>query len=380
MLNVQLANSCFLRDPHFQCHLSAYGILHKLNIVNLYFSLQLNHNPKPVPGAGELLVRLQAAALNHRDHFQRQHLYPGISFEHPLLADGCGVVESAGPDTKSASSLVGKRVILTPSRGWDSAPEGPERQFTTVGGAAGTKVGTAQDYVVVAEDEVELAPEHLSTAEAAALPLVGLTGWRALVTKSGNALPGRNILVTGIGGGVALAVLQFAVALGCNAYVTSGSPAKIERAKEMGAKGGVSYRDADWDKQLRKLLPASRPYLDAVVDGAGGDIMGRAVRLLKPGGVVSSYGMTLAPKMDWLMVAVLKNVELRGSTMGSRREFGDMVEFVRKHEIRPVVSRVAKGLDNMKEIEGLYEDIREGRQFGKLVIEIAPEDKASAKL
>lgn len=275
---------------------------------------------------------------------------------------------------------MGKRVILTPSRGWDSAPEGPERPFTTIGGAAGSKVGTAQDYVVVPEDEVELAPEHLSTAEAAALPLVGLTGWRALVTKSGNALPGRNILVTGIGGGVALAALQFAVALGCNAYVTSGSPAKIERARELGAKGGVSYHDADWDKQLRKLLPASRPYLDAVVDGAGGDIMARAVRLLKPGGVVSSYGMTLAPKMDWVMVAVLKNVELRGSTMGSRREFRDMVDFVRKHEIRPVVSRVAKGLDNIKEIEGLYEDIREGRQFGKLVIEIAPEEKASARL
>ncbi|RWA07453.1 hypothetical protein EKO27_g7657, partial [Xylaria grammica] len=222
--------------------------------------------------------------------------------------------------------------------------------------------------------------DYLSTAEAAALPLVGLTAWRALVTKSGNALPGRNILVTGIGGGVALAVLQFAVALGCNTYVTSGSPAKLERAKELGAKGGVSYRDADWDKQLAGLLPKSRPYLDAVVDGAGGDIMARVVRLLKHGGIVSSYGMTVSPKMDWLMVAVMKNVELRGSTMGSRQEFKDMVAFVRDHKIRPVVSRVVKGLDNMKEIEELYEEIREGRQFGKLVIEISADDKESAKL
>ncbi|KAI3329032.1 hypothetical protein HD806DRAFT_481424 [Xylariaceae sp. AK1471] len=238
----------------------------------------------------------------------------------------------------------------------------------------------AQDYVVVPETEVEVAPDYLSAAEAAALPLVGLTGWRALVTKSGNARPGANILITGIGGGVALAVLQFAVALGCNAYVTSGTPAKLERAKELGAKGGVSYRDADWDKQLAKLLPPSRPYLDAVIDGAGGDIMARAVRLLKPGGIVSCYGMTVAPKMDWLMQAVMKNVELRGSTMGSRQEFADMVAFVRKHEIRPVVSRVAKGLDNLEEIEALFEDIREGRQFGKLVVEIVPDDKSSSKL
>ncbi|KAI0413361.1 hypothetical protein F5X98DRAFT_378831 [Xylaria grammica] len=346
----------------------------------VYYPLQLNHNPKPAAGPGELLIRLQAAALNHRDHFQRQHLYPGISFEHPLLGDGCGVVESAGPDTKTGSSLVGKRVLVTPSRGWDSALEGPEGAFFTIGGHTGTDCGTAQDYVVVPEGEVEVAPDYLSTAEAAALPLVGLTAWRALITKSGNALPGRNILVTGIGGGVALAVLQFAVALGCNTYVTSGSPAKLERAKELGAKGGVSYRDADWDKQLAALLPKSRPYLDAVVDGAGGDIMARVVRLLKHGGIVSSYGMTVSPKMDWLMVAVIKNVELRGSTMGSRQEFRDMVAFVRDHKIRPVVSRVVKGLDNMKEIEELYEEIREGRQFGKLVIEIAADDKESAKL
>ncbi|KAI8635332.1 hypothetical protein F5Y19DRAFT_7728 [Xylariaceae sp. FL1651] len=345
----------------------------------VYYPLQLNHNPKPVPGPGELLVRLHAAALNHRDLFQRQHLYPGISFEHPLLADGSGVVEAVGPNT--SPSLVGQRVMLTPSRGWASAPEGPEdRSFFTIGGALANDCGTAQDYVVVPADEVEIVPPHLSAAEAAALPLVGLTGWRALVTKSGNAALGRNILVTGIGGGVALAVLQFAVALGCNTYVTSGSPAKLARAAGLGASGGVSYRDEDWDKQLAGMLPAARPYLDAVVDGAGGDIMTRVLRLLKPGGVVSSYGMTVAPRMDWIMQAVMKNIELRGSTMGSRVEFRDMVAFVAKHKIRPVVSRVVKGLDNMAEIEELFEEIRDAKQFGKLVIEIAPEEKASAKL
>ncbi|KAI0966828.1 hypothetical protein F4678DRAFT_448292 [Xylaria arbuscula] len=345
----------------------------------VYYPIQLNHNPKPVAGPGELLIRLHAAALNHRDHFQRQHLYPGISFEHPLLADGCGVVEAAGPGTK-ASSLIGKRVILTPSRGWDSDPVGPERTFFTTGAHVGTNCGAAQDYVVVPESEVEIAPDHLSTAEAAAIPIVGLTAWRALITKSGNALPGRNILVTGIGGGVALTTLQFAVALGCNVYVTSGSAAKLERAKGLGAKGGVSYREADWHKKLAELLPKDRPFLDAVVDGAGGDVIARVVRLLKFGGIISSYGMTLSPKMDWLMPAVMKNIELRGSTMGSRVEFADMIAFLREHAIHPVVSRVVKGLDNLKEIEELYAEIREGRQFGKLIIEIAADEKESAKL
>lgn len=133
------------------------------------------------------------------------------------------------------------------------------------------------------EDEVELAPEHLSPTEAAALPLTGLTGWRALMTKSGNAEKGRNILITGIGGGVALNVLQFAVALGMNAYVTSGNEEKLEKAKEMGARGGVSYKADGWEKDLKKLLPEDRPFIDTIVDGAGGNIVGKAVRLLKVG-------------------------------------------------------------------------------------------------
>ncbi|KAI0147682.1 hypothetical protein GGR57DRAFT_493794 [Xylariaceae sp. FL1272] len=344
----------------------------------VYYPLQLNQNPKPTPKSGELLVRLQAAALNHRDLFQRQHLYPALSFSNPLLADGSGVVEAVGPDTKA--EWVGKRVLITPSRGWDAAPEGPEdNKFSTIGGSSVYADGTAQDYIAISEHEVEIAPPHLSVAEAAALPLVGLTAWRALFTKSANAEKGRNILVTGIGGGVALAVLQFGVARGCNVYVTSGSEEKLRRARELGAKGGVSYKKEDWHVELAQLLPGSRPYFDAIVDGAGGDIMKRAVRLLKAGGVVSSYGMTISPKMDWLMQAVMKNIEIRGSTMGSRREFRDMVRFVGEHGIRPVVSRVVRGLDNMREIEELFGELRDGTQFGKLVIQIE-EDGVGAKL
>lgn len=137
-----------------------------------------------------------------------------------------------------------------------------------------TALGTLQEMVAFPASDVELAPEHLSDAEAAALPLAGLTAWRALSTKSANAEPGRNILITGIGGGVALMVLMFAVAKGCNVFVTSSSAEKIDRAKSLGAKGGVIYKDEEgWPKTLRKLLPKDRPFLDAVIDGAGGDIV-----------------------------------------------------------------------------------------------------------
>ncbi|KAM0279092.1 hypothetical protein ACHAQH_004778 [Verticillium albo-atrum] len=345
----------------------------------VYYPLQVNQISKPTPGPNELLIKLSAAALNHRDLFIRRHLYPAISFDHPLLADGYGTVIAAGPG--APTTLLHQPVILTPCRGWAANPDGPEdaSRFTVIGAAALDAAGMAQDYIVVAPDEVEAAPAHLTPAQGAALPLVGLTAWRALVTKSGNALPGRNILVTGIGGGVALSILQFAVAHGCSVYVTSGDDAKIARAKQLGAAGGVNYKSDDrWDKALAGLLPADRPYLDAVVDGAGGDVVARAVRLLKAGGVISQYGMTVAPKMEWNMQAVLKNVELRGSTMGSREEFRDMVAFVREKKITPIVSRTVRGLTNLEGIDGLFRDMDEGKQFGKLVIEF--DDEAPSKL
>lgn len=279
----------------------------------------------------------------------------------------------------SDPSLLNKHVVLNPSRGWESDPIAPEdpRGVVILGSSKFSPLGMAQEYIVVGESEVELLPPHLSGLEGAALPLVGVTAWRALVTKSGAAQAGRNILVTGIGGGVALAVLQFASAMGCNVYVTSSSPEKIEKAKAMGAKSGVSYKAEGWDRELAAMLPKDRPVLDAVIDGAGGDIVSKGVKLLKPGGVIVQYGMTVGPKMDWLMAANLKNIDLRGSTMGSRKEFREMVAFVREKKITPVISRVVQGLDNLEGIEGLFKEMDEGRQFGKLVIQIAPEDSAA---
>lgn len=92
------------------------------------------------------------------------------------------------------------------------------------------------------------------------------------------------------------------------------------------------------------------------------------------------YGMTLNPKMDWTMNAVLNNLELRGSTMGSRQEFKAMIEFVNAKKITPVVSRVVNGLDNLEGINSLFEDMKNGTQFGKLIIEIAQDRSGSSKL
>lgn len=307
----------------------------------------------------------------------RRHLYPGLSLENPLLADGAGIVIEIGSKVKR-TELLNQAVILTPMRGWESDPAAPEdpHRFAVIGATLLCDDGTGQDFLAVHEDEVELTPRHLTPAEGAALPLCGLTGWRALVSKAGITGPGKNVLITGIGGGVALRALQFAVALGSNVYVTSGDQKKVELAIAMGARGGVSYKESRWGSGLLEMLPDDHPYIDAVVDGAGGNIIAEVAPIMRPGGVIAQYGMTVGNKMDWQMRAVLANLELKGSTMGSRKEFRDMVAFVDKHKIKPIVSRTVRGLSDLEAIETLFADMQTERQFGKLVIEIDDEPQA----
>ncbi len=216
------------------------------------------------------------------------------------------------------------------------------------------------------DDEVVECPAHLATAEAAALPLAGLTAFRATFTKA-KVGPGTNLLITGIGGGVALFCLQFAVAIGANVWVTSGTQEKIDRAVKLGAKGGISYKVDKWGKQLYQELKMK---FDVVIDSAGGNIVSDVLPLLKNGGVIVAYGMTVAPKIVFTMQAVLANIEYLGSTMGSKNEFGNMVRFVAEHKIRPVVHKSYNGLQRAEEA---FDEMKNGTQFGKLVILLTEE-------
>ncbi|KAL4910059.1 hypothetical protein BDW74DRAFT_173527 [Aspergillus multicolor] len=340
----------------------------------VYYPLSLKTLPQPTPQGTELLVKLSAAALNHRDVFLRQHLYPGLTFDVPMGADGVGVVVGAGPGVTNPRRWQGKRVIINPGIGWKDSLEGPEDPsgYNIMGGTKFYNKGTLQDFITIEESEVEEAPEHLSDAEAAALPLAGLTGWRALVVKAGerNTSKGSAILITGIGGGVALIALLFAVARGADVYVTSSSEDKIRKSIELGAKGGVNYKEDGWEKKLLGLLPKGKTNFDAVIDGAGGNSVEKSVKLLKAGGVLSIYGMTVSPVMPFTMQAVLKNIDVRGSTMGSRKEFKDMVDFVKTHKVHPIVSRVVQAeLSDVAALDGLFQDMKDSKQFGKLVIE-----------
>lgn len=301
---------------------------------------------------------------NYSDIFLRQSLYPGFAFGSILGADGVGTVVSA----PSSRDLVGKRVVLTPARGWKSDPRGPEKAYGIMGGVKFPTYGTFAEYILVEEDELALAPSHLSNIEAAAIPLAGLTAYRAVFTKAGIKKD-DNVLITGIGGGVALFCLQFAVGVGANVYVTSGDKEKIDKAKKLGAKDGVNYKDQDWSKQLKSMLNGQS--LDAVIDSAGGDIVLAVQSLLRTGGIIAAYGQTVAPKISFPMSAVLKNIEYRASTMGSNKEFAEMVKLIDEKKIKPLVSHVVNGLDKAE--EG-WSYLKDGKQFGKVVIQISNEN------
>lgn len=225
---------------------------------------------------------------------------------------------------------------------------------------------------MVPASHCKIVPDWMTDAEAAAIPLASLTAWRALITKGG--LPTSNasshrVLICGIGGGVALFALQYAVAAGAQVYVTSSSPEKIERAKSLGAIGGVNYTQPDWPAQLVALLKERDPKatgVDIIIDGSGHDVDGMEA-CCALGASIVTYGATAgqAQKIS-ITPHFLKQIEWKGSTMGSNVEFDACVEFITKHQIRPVIAKVFKGLEST---DDAFAEMAAGRQFGKLVVE-----------
>ncbi|KAF7724706.1 hypothetical protein EC973_000814 [Apophysomyces ossiformis] len=308
------------------------------------FGLELKQKPVQKPKATQSLVKIQATALNHRDIWIMTDMYDGIKLDSVLGADAVGVVVENGP---TAAIDVGQRVLINPGQGWESDARGPEGTF----GILGLLPCTLTESVTVDSKELVQCPDHLSNAEAAALPLAGLTAYRAVFTKA-QVKKGDHVLVTGIGGGVAIIALQFAVAAGAHVYVTSSSPEKIQRAVDLGAKGGVNYKDENCIAELKKLVGSN--LLSAIIDGAGGPLYSEYPEVLRAGGIIVNYGQTgSAEGVIYTMSHVKNNIELRGSTMGSRREFHEMVAFVKEHKITPVVSQVWQGLNENTVYEAL---------------------------
>lgn len=318
--------------------------------------LEIRDIRKPKPVKDQVLVRIHAAALNHRDLWiQKEQTTPTHGIV--LGSDGSGVIEEVGEDVDPL--LIGTEVIINPSMNWGNNPIVQGDSFKILGFPDN---GTFSDYVVISKNYVFEKPEHLSLTESAAVPLAGLTAYRALFSKA-RLRAKEKVLITGIGGGTALWVLQFAVGYQARVYVTSGSDEKIKRAKELGAIQGFNYHDSAWTTQALKESGG----FDIIIDSAGGPQFSKFPDIMVPGGRIAVFGRT-AGNIPELSTRALywKQLSIHGTTMGTRDEFLSMLDLIESRSIKPVIDKHF----TLEQINDAFQYMEKGSQFGKILIPV----------
>jgi zinc-binding alcohol dehydrogenase/oxidoreductase len=324
--------------------------------------LQIKEVATPIPNTGEVLVKIKAAAFNHRDRWIQKGLYAGLRFPIILGSDGSGIVSAVGDGVDKQK--IGQEVIINPGMNWGDNPSHQSREYKVLGLPDN---GTFAEFVKIPVEYIYPKPASLTWEEAAAIPLAALTGYRALFTK-GQVKQGDKVLITGIGGGVALMILQMALAAGAEVYVTSGSDEKIEKAVQLGAKLGINYKIEGW----HKLFQSAMEGFDVIIDSAAGDDFKHFVELAKPGGRIVFYGGSQGPitklnpqKIFW------KQLSIMGTTMGTAHEFVQMLQLFETHKIKPVIDEVFL----IEDAERAIRKMDDGLHFGKLILQINQQEK-----
>jgi len=319
--------------------------------------LKIDKMDIPVPKAGEVLVRIKASALNHRDLWIVKGLYAKIKLPVILGSDGAGIVEKVG--FEADKSWFGKSVLINPTLNWGKDVSAQSPDFGILGMPEN---GTLADYTVVPVSNLIEKPEYLSVEEAAAIPLGGITGYRALF-RQGGLKSGEKLLLTGIGGGVAALMLKMALAAKAKVYVTSGDDKKIEQARKYGAIAGVNYRNENWSKEAVEIFDQNS--IDLIVDSAGGAGFKDLIELVKPGGRIVVFGATAGnvPELN-LRRVFWKQIRIQGTTMGHPDDFKNMINFFDTNKIEPIIDNVFQHV----EFKSAFQRMADGKQFGKIVL------------
>ena len=320
--------------------------------------LRVEEIAQPQPGPGEIVVKIARAAFNRRDVFITQGLYPGIALPVTPGSDGSGRVAALGDGVSGPA--VGTPVVINPEIGWD------DDRYTLTANAKilGMPLdGTFAEYVVAPAINVFPKPAPLSEDEAAAIPLAGLTAYRAAFTR-GGLTKDDVVFIPGIGSGVQTMVLAYAVHAGAKTIVTSGSDEKLAHAKTLGASFGINYKtNPDWHKEVRKLSEGG-PTL--TVDCNGGEVFARSLDIARFGGRVVSYGGTNGDAKIRPFSIFWKHLSVLGSSMGSPSDFAGMLALF-ESGLKPVVDRVYP----MDDVVAAAERVLKGEQMGKVVLAIA---------
>jgi zinc-binding alcohol dehydrogenase/oxidoreductase len=307
--------------------------------------------PDPRPEPGEVVVNLMASALNHRDVWQRM---ADGNDGAVLGSDGAGRISQLGERVTGLEP--GDDVVINPGIHWGPRDDAPGDDFNILGVP---RQGTYAERIAIPADHVRPRPGRLSWHESAALPLGGLTAWRALVTR-GQVTPGMRVLITGAGGGASTFLVQIAHAHGAEITVTSSSDEKLERAIGLGAVRGVRYTDDDWPAQVGQV--------DLVVDSAGGPSWEGALRCLRRGGTLVSFGRTAGTKVQLdIPQLYFGHWNILGTTMGSQRDFDALLAHVAVASWSPVIDSVFP----LEQADRAHIRLEQPDRFGKVVLEIA---------
>jgi NADPH:quinone reductase-like Zn-dependent oxidoreductase len=314
--------------------------------------LVLEEAPDPQAGAGEVLVRLRASALNHLDVWIRKGL-PSVPKPRILGADGAGVVEALGDGVSGLE--VGERVVLNPGI------EVGDGRIHVIGEHGD---GTNAELIAVPATNVHPIPDGLSFEQAAAFPLVFETAYRMLVTRAGLR-EGEWVLAWGIGGGVSTAALAIGKALGARVLVTSSSEAKLERARELGADATVNHATGDVKAAVQEATDGHG--IDVVVENVGEATWATSLQVAAPGGRITVCGATSGPNPPAALHRIWwKQLSILGSTMGTGEDFAGAFELVKSGRALPVVDSVLP----LEEIRAAHERLEAGEQLGKIVLTI----------
>jgi NADPH:quinone reductase-like Zn-dependent oxidoreductase len=319
----------------------------------------------PSPEPGKVQVSVRASALNRLDLFVLDGL-PGVTLEFPhiVATDAAGVVAAVGREV--VGFKVGDRVVVNPGISCGQcalclADNDPLCRSFGILGEHGP--GTAAESIVVPARNLAVVGEHLSWAQAAALPLATLTAWRMLTTRA-KLVAGETVLIWGIGGGVSLAALQIAKYLGARVIATSSSEAKLAAAKSLGADVVLNHQTQDVARETRGLTKVGA---DVVVDSVGEKTWEKSLKALRPGGRLVTCGATTGPlvqldirKLFWFQWSIL------GSTMSSVGEFNAMMAVANQGKLTPLVDTVVPLADGVR----AYQRLASGAQIGKVVIEV----------
>jgi zinc-binding alcohol dehydrogenase/oxidoreductase len=310
--------------------------------------LELRETDDPEAAPGWVVVELEASALNWHDVLVRRGQY-GSPLPHILGADGAGRRRDTGEE-----------VMVLPSLWWGERPEAPGPSWEILGD---TQRGTHAELVRVPSGCVAPKPSHLSWAEAAALPLTGLTAYRALFTR-GGLQANEWALLLGAGSGVTTVATSLAVAAGANVVVTSSSDEKIARACELGAVGGVRYTEAGWADAAVDLTPGRRGF-DLVLDSVGATWQ-HSIAAARPGGRIVVLGATGGDQAALeVRPFYFGQYSLLGTTMGSPADFAALLAFLEaNHSVRPTIDRAFR----LDEAADAHRQLERREHFGKLVL------------